>query len=126
MITPGAKLPKKYGASYASTTNLTGGAAVAIVTPAANVNGLIVHKASIFNYSTTFTYIALLAKSSAPANLADGEIILAGRMLSAFTSAYSCGGGLEDEIFIPAGLGLYVLAAATPTSCFNSALYTLL
>lgn len=119
--------PESYSSSYKSTTALGANAPETVFTPAANVNGAIVHYASYSmalgaNSSMTFGYIA---KASAPVNILDGDVIpMIGNMAagSAQIGNYS----LDKSIRIPAGKGLYALTGIAEAVAFRSVLYTLL
>lgn len=87
--------------------NNSGGAASAVLTAVAsgtNVNGLWVTEAQIFGYNSAAAHaIALIAKATAPANTADGQVILHAGALS----GQNFFAQLNKPVFVPAGLGLH-------------------
>lgn len=81
-----------------------------IFTPAANVNGAILLTAGAFQYDVSHVH-TFIAKNAAPTTPFDGEILIAsGWYFSSGANAFMC--QLNDEQFIPAGLGLYFIASA--------------
>lgn len=119
-----------YGAAFASITNLAAAANETVVAPGSNTNGVIVWGAEIFSWvSAQAGWFGLIAKSSAPASLVDGDVIL--------TFAYSlpsAAGAVYPRstraraVFVAAGKGLYFRngAAAIENQCYRSVLYTVL
>lgn len=119
----------QYGASFASNTNLGVAANEVIVAPASNTNGIMLLRASYWSANGTGTaFCVLLAKSSAPASIIDGDVLLG------FDNAYLDGvarngmGKLERVVRVPAGRGLYWRngSANAETAALRSAQYTLL
>lgn len=114
---------ESYGASYRSNTPLLANTPETIVAPGANVNGLIIQRASIYSYSgSNIVMPSLIVKSSAPANNTDGTIVLGTRM----GANGSFGSGMDEPLRIPAGLGLYYITAGAEANSHRSVLYTLL
>lgn len=69
--------------------------------------------------------LALIAKSSAPANVADGDVIAlsgAGALMTGNLVNYLT----QGRVFIPAGKGLYFISSITESGGTRSATYTLL
>lgn len=116
--------PVEFGACYKSTTNALANTPDMIVSPGANVNGLIVHSASIYSYNSGAGGIhSLIAKAgSVPLSVIDGDVILGTR---GYTSGNGCS-YLDRDIKIPAGKGLYFITWATEVNASRSVLYTLL
>ena len=109
-----------FNASYKSSSGLAANTADVIFSPAANLNGAIVHRAQYISNQTASTAAALIAKNAAPANVLDGNPILA---------AISNGGGnsmstLEKPILIPAGQGLYRISTNAENVAYAFVLYT--
>lgn len=116
-----------YGASYRSTTALSANTAQTVFSAASNVNGAIVHAASFSDYATGVLSSAFLAKTSAPANVTDGDAILSGENITFIgSSEYSSSASLKNPIFIPAGKGLYFISNINEIFASRSVLYTLL
>lgn len=122
-----------YGANFASATTLAAATNEQIVAPASNVNGLILWHAEIVTVQATAaanTFIGLLAKTSAPANAIDGDLLL---QAVAYCQT-SAGGGLSDKavreraVLVAAGKGLYFRnsSASAESTAYRSAEYTLL
>lgn len=111
-----------YGASFATVTPLGAGGTNNPVTPAANVNGLMVWRAELQTGAAVANQVGFVAKASAPGNAADGVPIVGCAHVAGTNGASK----LEGPVFIPAGLGLYFFAAAAETCCYRRVLYTVL
>lgn len=90
--------------SYANAGAIAINTATNLFTPGSNVNGAILLSASVVGNEGSNGAVAFLAKSSAPASITDGEVlhavnIFAGNLANPV---------LPREMFIPAGLGLYM------------------
>lgn len=103
--------PETPSANYALSTALTANTAVNIFTPASNTNGAIVLSAQISQYANTGLTAVLIAKSSAPANITDGQIILQTKLINAVASDIYFAEILPKEQAIAAGLGLYLISS---------------
>lgn len=116
-----------YGASHKAITTLVANTPETVFTPAANTNGAIVWSAAGNNYlAGAMSLLSLVANASAPANVIDGDVICSPTAAfgPAGTGAYF---NLIRPVKIPAGKGLYFIAAQTETSqSFRHCLYTLL
>lgn len=65
-----------YSASFKSLTNMASNTAETIFTPAANVNGAVIHACQMFSANNTgFAGIALIARNVVPLSVSDGETI---------------------------------------------------
>lgn len=116
-----------YGASYRSITALLANTPETVFTPAANVNGAIIHSAQFHDHNTTSLQSpAFLAKASAPVTVIDGDAILSTDGTLIFTSASSMSASLKKPIKIPPGKGLYFITNVAQTGANRSVLYTLL
>lgn len=120
-------LPVRYGASYTSAALLAAAGVATIIAPGTNLRGLIIHAASLSSYcSGAFGSSSILAKSSAPANIADGVPVLTPDFFAWNGTAAFCGGKREQELFIPAGLGIYRFSLSAESVALASVLYTVL
>lgn len=115
-----------YGASFASTAVLVGNTPQTVFTPASNVNGAIIHSAQFYSeHAAGGRLTSLLAKTSAPANVADGDALLTPDY-GYVASVNGCSASLKNPIKVPAGKGLYFIATTTENTGIRSVLYTLL
>jgi len=129
---PASKIPVyqaglDYASSFKSVAAMAANTPETIFTPAANVNGAIIHagnfSASAVNNTTGTTF---LAKAGAPANNTDGDVIItasSGFSVSTTVITYGC---LLQPIKIAAGKGLYAICTIAEATAFRSALYTFL
>lgn len=119
----------RYGAVYSSTTAMAANTPDTIVTPAANVNGVIIHRARFLTGGPlTFPTAAFIAKTgAAPATVLEGSAICTADNTSStnVTGGYA-GGRIDDDIFIPAAHGIYFLSTTTESAAHRSMLYTVL
>lgn len=93
--------------------------AQAIIAPASNINGLVVH---MFDGVCGDANTSLLSKSSAPTNIADGRVfIITKPIISGNRGAH-----FEKSFTVPAGQGLYVITDVASTTLVASIQYTLL
>lgn len=125
--------PVRYGAAFASTANLLTATNEVAVAPGANVRGIILWSASILTAQGTAGQTAigqLIAKSSAPASGADGDVLLqtGGYTMSAAGNVVPPVANLQRPLFIAAGKGLYFRndGSATEVIAHRSLLYTVL
>ena len=124
-VTLAAPAVISYGASavsYGATTLLT---PVQLVAPASNVNGIIIWSATIAEYLSTNAASSIVAKSSAPANPSDGDVILNASNVAP-ASQNGSGGTLNTPVKIPAGKGIYYISGASASTGLRSILYTVL
>lgn len=120
-------LGASYGASYRSVALLAANTPETIFTPAANVNGAILHSAQFYSQcGSGGANTALLAKTSAPSSVTDGDGILSADSAASQAGAPALTASLQNPIRIPAGKGLYAISAILETVGSRSALYTLL
>lgn len=117
----GIKKPLAATGFYATNSQMSAGVAEAIFSPSSNINGAILLQAAInFTTSAVAATCCVLAKSSAPASVLDGEVLVC----TALAQYYSGGvmwysGRLEAPQFIPAGKGLYAIASASELASVN-------
>lgn len=106
---------------------LAANTAVNIFTAAANVNGAILWSASAADQMGGAAILSLIAKATAPANTADGEIIALAQATPISTVNYMY---MQKEVptRIAPGQGLWWVASlgGTSSSCMRTARYTLL
>jgi len=95
-----------YSGTFNEGTTLGAGAVSTVVAPASNVNGLVIINASfISKQATTPMGVFLMAKTSAPTGMGDGDMLLCPD-----TWNYAAGdtsGSLKNSIKVAAGKGLY-------------------
>ena len=114
---------ESYGASYKSHTIMASNTPDTIVSPASNVNGLVIQRASFMSYSGgVMLYPAFIAKTSSPVNALDGDVILGTR---AGANGTFCA-FIDEPIRIAAGKGLYYVNGNAESNSQRSVLYTLL
>lgn len=120
----------QYTNSYA---NNSGGALSpgVVFTPASNPNGAYIEFAEVAlntNSTTATALVSLIAKSTAPVNDADGDVVMlaasGGSTGSTVASAAVC--ALTQRIKIAAGKGLYVWQNSNAYVANKTVLYTLL
>ena len=121
-----AEEPTVYGASFASEGATLGNTAVAIVAPAANISGLILWEASFLYNDGTYATGSMLAKSSTPASVFDGDVILAPEQRFVDGSNSYVSAKLTKPIEISAGKGLYVISTTGQARFIRRVLYSLL
>lgn len=99
----------------AFTSSVANSTATQIVAPAANVNGVIVLRMVVHGIAgTARAYINLLAKTSAPANVNDGDILAS---LAIDLNSQPIPKNTEDiYIKVPAGKGLYFMGTTNDTT----------
>ncbi len=118
--------PSTYGSAFASNAGLTANTAQQVFSAASNTKGAWVNAANAMSYSSASVgTLALIAKSSAPANVADGDVIAlsgAGALMTGNLVNYLT----QGRVFIPAGKGLYFISSITESGGTRSATYTLL
>lgn len=122
MLTPG--LP---AAHYSVNTALSANVAENVFTAAANVNGAIIWSAAMADLMATAGTMSMLAKATAPANTADGQILMLQQMMPVAGGIYSHG-QKEYPTRIAAGLGLWFITsiASGSNTPIRSCRYTLL
>lgn len=114
----------QYANSYDSLTALAANTPETIFTPAANVNGAVVVSAEYNTFSTAaFMAFGFVAKTAAPANVLDGDLIVTGA--SNNTTLFKVA-SLQSPIQIPAGKGLYRICSLAEQFPFASCLYRFL
>lgn len=119
--------PEAASGSYASTGALAANTAEAIFTPGVNTGGAILLQADMTDANTVMMHQAMIAKTSAPASVTDGEVIVQSRIQNtALSNPTSIAGSLMVPQYIAAGKGLYFISSAATNSPFRSARYKLL
>lgn len=112
-----------YGASYQATLAPGAGTATVAVAPGVNVNGLVAWNAGFAQNPATATTLGLLAKSSAPANIADGDLLLVAQQLSVAAQTFAI---LPRAARISTGKGLYFYNVNANNGQTNFVQYTAL
>lgn len=116
-----------YGASYNTNGGTAANVAEVIFSPAANVNGAIIHSAQISDGNTTGLSIAsIVAKATTPSNVSDGDAILSADASDVMTGLFVVNGSLKNPLKIPAGKGLFFVSNIVQSTAKRSVLYTLL
>lgn len=114
-----------YNQSYASTAAAVANNAIQLLAPIANVNGAILNKfESIVNPTTNIAW-AVIAKATAPANLADGDVLVSGCGSSGF-QRISMDIGKDGQPKVPAGKGIWFLSTSADNATVRDALFTVL
>lgn len=116
----------QYGASFKSNAALAANTPETIFTGAANVNGAILHRAAFMSYIASSFGFSMIAKTTAPTSISDGDVIVLASGISIYSSAYGFAGQLNDAVLIPAGKGLYSISLSPESYGQRSALYTFL
>jgi hypothetical protein len=100
---------------YSSVAAIAANTAEQIFSPAANVNGAILLSASFSDSENAGFAASFVAKASAPANIADGEVIdsTSITVVAAVAGAFM---RLPKEQFISAGKGLYFISNSALTA----------
>lgn len=116
------------GASSVSATNMAANTPRTIVAPGTNVNGMIVWRASYYSRAGTVPQFgSILAKTSAPASVTDGDVIVGiDSIMETAAPAFTCAGKRERPIFVAAGKGLYCICSAAESGHWDNEDYTLL
>lgn len=124
----GIKTPVSITGSYGKITPPTG-SAEQIFSAAENTNGAILLSADAHYFDTATAGVAsFLAKSSAPASVIDGQLILTMGTQGNASGGFQGRACLPCPQFIAAGLGLFFMQAGTGSNhtCIRSARYRLL
>lgn len=111
--------------TWASSAAMVANTAVNIFTAAANVNGAILLDASAKETSAANATMSIVAKATAPANCADGQILLIGGPSYFSGSSTYQNLVLPQSIRIAPGLGLFYITDQATTG-FRGARYVLL
>lgn len=118
-----------YGAAFRSTANVAANTAETVFTAAANVNGAIIHSIQMIALNGSGAHQpTFLAKSTAPANVSDGEPILSPDFLQQISGIVTAGASLKNAVKVPAGKGLFYINSAAESAGYSSrsVLYTFL
>jgi hypothetical protein len=112
-----------YAAAFKANTVLSANTPETVIAPAANINGIIIWDANVLaTHGSNLVVPSLLAKTSAPANVIDGDVIL-----SPDAGTGSCNyGSLKRPVRVAAGKGLYFIDTLTEAQGLRQLKYTLL
>lgn len=102
--------PEVESGSWADVSVLAASTPLTIFTPASNVNGAILLSASLNENVSVVGNAAFISKTSAPASITDGSIVLQGLYNGSTQNTLTA--SLPKEEWIPAGRGLYYIANA--------------
>jgi hypothetical protein len=119
-----------YGATFSSVTALAATTNEVILAPASNTAGVIVWRNRMSTVPTAGAggHFSLLAKSSAPASMIDGDVLdCIGHFYATAAGQVSFASGFERPVFVAAGKGLYYRNGASAESlAMRSIQYTVL
>ena len=113
-----------YTGNFSSTTVLAANTPQLVLSPAANTQGVLINLASMQSYSGVQAYCALIAKSSAPVSVLDGDVLLLNCPPSSIY--YGILNQISNKVRIPAGKGLYFISSALETVGARCCTYTVL
>lgn len=111
-------------ASFASIANLAANTPQTAVAPGANTNGLILNLATIISFSGAPSFATLIAKTSAPSSVTDGDVLLI--VQPSASTYYGTPSQINSKIRIPAGRGLYFISSAAESNGSRCCSYTIL
>lgn len=114
-----------YTASYSATGASSGGVAIQMLSAAANVNGAVLNRFELLGSTTTNSNIAVLAKATAPANIADGAVLFSSALTST-TSRHSLDVAKDGQVQVPPGMAVWYISSNTDSASLRSALFTVL
>lgn len=105
--------PEAATANFKSVTALAATTPDTLVTPGANVSGILVLSASTMNQvASGSSKVSLIAKNAAPTTNIDGEVLMMSGFVGASGSTNFDAATLPGPVFVPAGLGLYYISDA--------------
>ncbi|WP_195742082.1 hypothetical protein [Methylobacillus flagellatus] len=96
-----------------------------VISPAANARGCIIHAAASMVRGPA-VLSSLIVKTSAPANIFDGQALAITSGYSAFTNSDADILKLDREFFVPAGLGVYFISNKNRDGGMMQVIYSLL
>lgn len=110
---------KRYTNTFYASSALAAATAETIVAPGTNVNGIVVLTASADCFNAAGQLFSLIAKTSAPVSVSDGDILAVGSFNG------NSGGSmsslrLEAPIYVPPGKGLYFICLNADTTPVRS------
>lgn len=112
------KTPLAPNGFLSATGALAANTPVTLVTPAANVNGVVLLYANCNDLNATVIDMTFLHKASAPTSIYDGTPLVASDIVAMTGTSYAMAGRLETPAFVPAGQGVYFIAGSA-TSALN-------
>lgn len=104
--------PQQTTGFWSDVSDLVSNTPLTVFAPGANLNGAILLDAQIGEFFPNGCNSCFLAKTTAPASVIDGEILLIGK-LNSISSNAAVSGQLAKEQFIGPGLGLYYISQST-------------
>jgi hypothetical protein len=115
------------GASWSSNLTVAANTPLTIFNAASNPNGAIVWSAEAIDSNAANFVQAFVAKSVAPANVVDGEVVAQSYIASTGASTLFVGLTVQAPRRIAAGLGLFFISSGAGSSlALRNARYTLL
>lgn len=119
--------PIKYGSAWKSNAVQAANTAVEVFSAAANARGAIIWLASLCSHNSAgWSVPVMIAKAGVPANVTDGDVLLAGPLAVLGTSSYTAHAKLERSVFVPAGRGLYFINTTADNAGLRHVIYDLL
>lgn len=117
-----------YGASSANASPSAALTPISLVPPGTNTNGLIVWAGGVYgrNSAGPAQQMTLLAKSSPPVSITDGDILSDPTALTELAAASSFMARISRPTFVAAGKGVYKMNLLAEANQYSSLLYTLL
>jgi hypothetical protein len=112
-----------YTTSYASTVASVTNTAIQLLSPAANVNGAWLNAFTVIPGQPGVMF-SVLAKATAPANIADGDVLYTNYGGSG--QKYQLDIGKDGQVRVPAGKGIWYIANANDGAYIREALMTVL
>ncbi len=113
-----------FGVSYKSNATLGANTPGTIVAPGSNVNGIRVWSGGFMSRTGGVAFAAILAKTSAPATVIDGDVIVGPSAWNGLDTG--CAAVVNQPILVPAGMGLYFISTAAQVAAFSHLNYTIL
>ena len=97
-----------YNANFKANSNLAANTAETILLPASNTNGVLILEVNgQSDHGLNGAILGLIAKTSAPANITDGDLLVSSRATTSGSSYVWM--HAEPNLVVPAGKGLYFL-----------------
>lgn len=115
-----------YTNSYASTAASVANTAIQMLAAATNVNGVVLNKFDIGGSATAGTGIVVLAKSTAPANVADGDVLFSGMQIAGGPLQLSLDIAKMGQPKVAAGKAIWYMSTAADGCTIRDALFTVL
>lgn len=116
-----------YGGVFSAAGAVAANALDTIVAPAANLNGVLIHASSQFSWDVgSNAEVTLLAKTSAPANWIDGDVLDLPISVVQVAGYFYTVRRLPEPLRVPVGKGVYMFNARAQSTCLRNCVYTVL